>query len=109
MLDHAGPDLSVQRPSDGLRFSDRLSLRAVAADALGGTGVSHVELLADGKRVVKVAGSVLRLDPWFGAQQARPRSAHADVRGPDGAGNAARRTVRVERSSPPSSHSCRPG
>ena len=99
------------RPSDGLRFSDRLSLRAVAADALGGTGVSHVELLADGKRVVKVAGRVaearsLVRRPRHGSASVRTRSRSWPATAPatpPGARCASRRSSR------PSSHSCRPG
>ena len=86
------------RPSDGLRFGDRLSLRAVAADAPGGTGISHVELFADAKRVVKVAGPVLRLDPWFGARDRLGLGAHTlTFVARDGAGNTAQRVVRVEK------------
>src|SRR3954451_773465 len=56
VTDHEAPSLQVLRPSDGLRFSDRLPLRAIAADTPGGTGIGDIEVLADGKRVVKSKG-----------------------------------------------------
>jgi hypothetical protein len=98
VLDHAAPDLRIVRPSDGLRFSDRLSFRALAADAGGGTGIKHIELLADGKRVVKVAGGSLKLDPWFGARDRLGLGAHTlTFLARDRAGNTSQRAVRVEK------------
>lgn len=98
VLDHAAPGIRVVRPSDGLRFSDRLSLRATAADARGGTGVRHIELLADGKQVLKVAGSSFRLDPWFGSRDRLGLGEHTlTFRARDGAGNSSEQTVRVEK------------
>jgi len=98
VLDHAAPDLRVVRPSEGLRFSDRLSLRALAADAGAGTGIQHIDLLADGKRVVKVAGGSLELDPWFGARDRLGLGAHTlTFQARDWAGNTTQRTVRVEK------------
>lgn len=98
VLDHTAPDLRVVRPSEGLRFSDRLSLRALATDGRGGTTVRHIELLADGGRVVKVAGGSLKLDPWFGARNRLGLGAHTlTFLARDGAGNTTQRVVRVEK------------
>jgi hypothetical protein len=97
-LDHDAPALQVARPSDGLRFSDRLSLRASAADAPGGTGMGTIELLADGKRVVKSKGASFALDPWFRSREQLGLGAHTlTFRARDNAGNIAERTVRVEK------------
>jgi hypothetical protein len=97
-LDHDAPALQVIRPSDGLRFSDRLSLRASATDAPGGTGMGTIELLADGKRVVKSKGASFELDPWFRSREQLGLGAHTlTFRARDNAGNIAERTVRVEK------------
>jgi hypothetical protein len=97
-IDHAGPILRVLRPSDGLRFSDRLSVRATAEDAAGGTGIGHIELLADGKRVVKLPGGSFTLDPWFGSRNQLGLGAHTlTFRASDTAGNVTEQTVRVEK------------
>ena len=97
-LDHDAPALQVVRPSDGLRFSDRLSLRANAADVPGGAGMGTIELLADGKRVVKSKGASFELDPWFRSREQLGLGAHAlTFRARDNAGNVAERTVRVEK------------
>jgi hypothetical protein len=98
VLDHGTPALRVVRPSDGLRFSDRLSLRATAADTPGGTGIGHIEVLADGKRVVKSRGGSFTLDPWFGSRGQLGLGAHTlTFRARDNAGNVAEQTVRVEK------------
>jgi hypothetical protein len=98
LLDHGTPVLQVVRPSNGLRFSDRLSLRATAADAPGGTGIGHIEVLADGKRVVKSKGASFTLDPWFGARDQLGLGGHAlTFRATDNAGNVAEQTVQVEK------------
>lgn len=98
LLDHGTPALRVVRPSDGLRFSDRLSLRATAADTPGGTGIGHIEVLADGKRVVKSRGGSFTLDPWFGSRGQLGLGAHTlTFRARDNAGNVAEQTVRVEK------------
>jgi hypothetical protein len=98
VLDHGAPALQVVRPSNGLRFSDRLSLRATAADAPGGTGIGHIEVLADGKRVVKSKGASFTLDPWFGSRDQLGLGAHTlTFRATDNAGNVAAQTVQVEK------------
>jgi hypothetical protein len=97
-LDHAAPALQVVRPSNGLRFSDRLSLRAIAADAPGGTGIGSIELVADGKRVVKSKGGAFELDPWFRSRDQLGPGAHTlTFRARDNAGNVAERSVQVEK------------
>jgi hypothetical protein len=95
-LDHAAPALQVVRPSDGLRFSDRLSLRAIAADAPGGTGIASIELVADGRRVVKSKGAAFVLDPWFRSRDQLGLGTHTlTFRARDNAGNVAERSVQV--------------
>jgi hypothetical protein len=98
LLDHDAPGLQVLRPSNGLRFVDLLSLRANAADTAGGAGMSTVELLADGTRVVKSKGGTFRLDPWFRAGQRLGLGPHTlTFRARDNAGNITERAVQVEK------------
>jgi hypothetical protein len=97
-LDHDAPALAVVRPSNGLRFSDRLSLRASAADVPGGTGIGSIELLADGARVVKSKGAAFELDPWFRSREQLGLGAHTlTFRARDNAGNITERAVQVEK------------
>jgi hypothetical protein len=97
-LDHDAPALQVARPSNGLRFSDRLSLRATAADTPGGTGMGTIEVLADGKRVVKSKGASFKLDPWFRSREQLGLGTHAlTFRARDNAGNITEQTVQVEK------------
>ena len=98
LVDHDAPGLQVQRPSSGLRFSDLLSLKAAAADTPGGTGISTIELLADGARVVKTKGASFKLDPWFRAGRRLALGPHTlTFRARDNAGNVTDQAVAVER------------
>jgi hypothetical protein len=98
LLDHAAPGLRVLRPSNGLRFADLLSLRANAVDTPGGAGMSTVELLADGQRVVKSKGGSFTLDPWYRAGQRLGLGAHTlTFRARDNAGNVTEQAVGVEK------------
>jgi hypothetical protein len=99
LLDHDAPGLQVIRPSNGLRFADLLSLRANAVDTPGGAGISTVELLADGRRVVKSKGGSFALDPWLRAgQRLSSLGAHTlTFRARDNAGNVTEQIVPVEK------------
>jgi hypothetical protein len=98
LLDHDAPGLQVLRPSAGLQFADLLSLRANAADTPGGAGMSTVELLADGARVVKSKGGTFQLDPWFRAGQRLGLGVHTlTFRARDNAGNVTEQAVQVEK------------
>jgi hypothetical protein len=98
VLDHDPPDLQVVRPSNGLRFADLLSLRATAVDTTGGAGMSTVELLADGQRVVKSKGGAFALDPWYRAGERLGLGVHTlTFRARDSAGNVTERAVQVEK------------
>jgi hypothetical protein len=96
LLDHDPPGLQVLRPSSGLQFADLLSLRANAVDTPGGAGMSTVELLADGARVVKSKGGTFRLDPWFRAGERLGLGPHTlTFRARDNAGNITEQAVQV--------------
>jgi hypothetical protein len=96
LLDHEPPGLAVLRPSNGLQFVDLLSLQANAVDTPGGAGMSTVELLADGTRVVKSKGGTFRLDPWFRAGQRLGLGPHTlTFRARDNAGNVTEQAVAV--------------
>jgi hypothetical protein len=98
LLDHEAPGLQVLRPSNGLQFADMLSLRANAVDTPGGAGMSTVELLADGVRVVKSKGGSFSLDPWFRAGQRLGLGAHTlTFRARDNAGNVTEQAVQVQK------------
>lgn len=101
LLDHGAPTLRIVRPSNGLRFADLLTLRATAADTPGGAGMSTVEVLADGQRVVKTKGGDFKLDPWFRAGQRLGLGAHTlTFRARDNAGNVTEQAVQVEKVPP---------
>jgi hypothetical protein len=57
-----------------------------------------IELLADGRRVVKSKGASFALDPWFRSREQLGLGAHTlTFRARDNAGNIAERSVRVEK------------
>ncbi len=98
ILDHEAPGLRVLTPSNGLRFADLLSLRANAVDTPGGAGMSTVEVLADGQRIVKSAGGSFKLDPWFRAGERLGLGPHTlTFRARDKGGNVTEQAVQVEK------------
>jgi hypothetical protein len=100
-LDHAAPAVTVARPTDGLRYVNRIALRASAADAPGGSGIKHIQVLVDGAHVRNFRGSSLNLDPWYHSGYRMALGAHTiTLRAHDNAGNTAERVVRVEKVRP---------
>ncbi|HEV2768768.1 MAG TPA: hypothetical protein VGV40_01105 [Solirubrobacteraceae bacterium] len=101
VVDHEPPSVNVARPTDGLRFADRLSVGASAADAPGGTGMKHIELLVDGRHILNFKGDSVRLDPWYNSRDRISLGRHTlTLRAYDNAGNTAERSVTVEKVRP---------
>ncbi|HEV2754133.1 MAG TPA: hypothetical protein VGV36_09915 [Solirubrobacteraceae bacterium] len=98
VVDHEPPTVSVSQPTDGLRFADRLSVGASGADAPGGTGMKHIELLADGQHILNFKGDSFKLDPWYNSRDRLSLGTHTlTFRAYDNAGNTAERSVTVEK------------
>jgi hypothetical protein len=97
-LDHVPPSVAVARPVDGLRFVNRIALRATAADAPGGSGVKHIQVLVNGAHVRNFKGSAVNLDPWYHSSNRLSLGTHTlTLRAHDNAGNTAEQSVRVEK------------
>jgi len=98
VVDHEPPSVSVSKPTDGLRFTDRLSVGASATDAPGGTGMKHIELLADGQHILNFKGDSFRLEPWYKSRERLSLGTHTlTFRAQDNAGNTAEQSVTVEK------------
>jgi len=97
-VDRSAPELDLQFPPDGFRFSGPLTVKAIGRDNLK---VNKMELFVDGKGVGgSRSGAEFLLDPWWGAKELARGDHRLTVKAYDGAKNVAERTITVRKVRP---------
>jgi hypothetical protein len=96
IVDRSPPSIRVEKPSNGLRFSGKLSVRVRAYDR-GGAGLGRISLALDGQHVRSWRAPGGSIRPWWGSADWKPGPHTLTFSVRDRAFNAAAVDVTVEK------------
>jgi cellulase (glycosyl hydrolase family 5) len=97
VVDRTPPRIRVAKPANGLRFSDKLSVRVRAFDNTGGAGLGRISLALDGQHIRSWRPPGGGIRPWWGSEDWTPGRHTLTFSVRDRAFNAASVNVSVEK------------